>query len=258
MAGHSHWANISFKKGIVDKKRGKLFGKLARYIIVAARRGGGDPAANLALRYAIDRAKKASMPNDTIERAVKKGTGELETETYDEVLYEGYGSHGVAILCEILTENRNRTAGEVRKLFEVNGGNLGSTGCVAWMFERKGVFVVSSKHASEERLFEVAFWFPNDVAACGGLFAVFPRFLAWMGAFAEGVGRVALLLELCVRPFAVLIACTMVVAMFFQQWRGGLWNMLPALGFAWVMLDTMVPGAGPISLDAFLSRRWDK
>ena len=108
------------------------------------------------------------------------------------------------------------------------------------------------------RLFEVAFCFPNDVAACGGLFAVFPRFLAWMGAFDEGVGRVALLLELCVRPFAVLIACTMVVAMFFQQWRGGLWNMLPALGFAWVMLDTMVPGAGPISLDAFLSRRWDK
>jgi YebC/PmpR family DNA-binding regulatory protein len=110
MAGHSHWANIAFKKGIVDRKRGKLFGKLARYIIVAARRGGGDPAANLALRYAIDRAKKASMPNDTIDRAVKKGTGELATETYDEVLYEGYGPHGVAILCEILTENRNRTA----------------------------------------------------------------------------------------------------------------------------------------------------
>lgn len=156
MAGHSHWANISFKKGIIDKKRGKLFGKLARYIIVAARHGGGDPAANLSLRYAIDRAKKASMPADTIDRAVKKGTGELETETYDEVLYEGYGSNGVAILCEILTENRNRTAGEVRKLFEKNGGNLGSTGCVAWMFERKGVFVISPKHATEDRLFEVA------------------------------------------------------------------------------------------------------
>ena len=156
MAGHSHWANISFKKGIVDKKRGKLFGTLARYIIVAARHGGGDPAANLALRYAIDRAKKASMPSDTIERAVKKGTGELETETYDEVMYEGYGSNGVAILCEILTENRNRTAGEIRKMFEVNGGNLGSTGCVAWMFERKGVFVISSKHVTEDRLFEIA------------------------------------------------------------------------------------------------------
>ena len=156
MAGHSHWANIAFKKGIVDRKRGKLFGKLARYIIVAARRGGGDPAANLALRYAIDRAKKASMPNDTIDRAVKKGTGELETETYDEVLYEGYGPNGVAVLCEILTENRNRTAGEIRKIFEVNGGNLGSTGCVAWMFERKGIIQVSAKSVDEERLFEVA------------------------------------------------------------------------------------------------------
>lgn len=156
MAGHSHWANIAFKKGIVDRKRGKLFGKLARYIIVAARRGGGDPAANLALRYAIDRAKKASMPNDTIDRAVKKGTGELETETYDEVLYEGYGPNGVAVLCEILTENRNRTAGEIRKIFEVNGGNLGSTGCVAWMFERKGIFQVPAKSVAEDRLFEVA------------------------------------------------------------------------------------------------------
>ena len=156
MAGHSHWANIAFKKGLVDKKRGKLFGKLARYIIVAARRGGGDPAANLALRYAIDRAKKASMPNDTIERAVKMGTGELETETYDEVLYEGYGPHGVAILCEILTENRNRTAGEIRKIFEVNSGNLGSTGCVAWMFERKGIFQIPVKSVDEDRLFEIS------------------------------------------------------------------------------------------------------
>ncbi len=156
MAGHSHWANIAFKKGLVDKKRGKLFGKLARYIIVAARRGGGDPAANLALRYAIDRARKASMANDTIERAIKKGTGELGVENYDEVLYEGYGPHGVAVLCEILTENRNRTAGEIRKIFEVHGGNLGTTGCVGWMFERKGVFVISTKHTPEDRLFEVA------------------------------------------------------------------------------------------------------
>lgn len=156
MAGHSHWANIAYKKGRADKSRGKLFGKLARYIIVAARRGGGDPAGNLALRYAIDRAKKASMPNDTIDRAIKKGTGELETETYDEVLYEGYGPHGVAVLCEILTENRNRTAGEIRKIFEVNGGNLGSTGCVAWMFERKGVIQILTKSVTEDRLFEVA------------------------------------------------------------------------------------------------------
>lgn len=156
MAGHSHWANIAFKKGLVDKKRGKLFGKLARYIIVAARRGGGDPAANLALRYAIDRARKASMANDTIDRAIKKGTGELGADNYDEVMYEGYGPHGVAVLCEILTENRNRTAGEVRKVFEVHGGNLGTTGCVGYLFERKGVFLISSKHCTEDRLFEIA------------------------------------------------------------------------------------------------------
>ncbi len=155
MAGHSHWANIANKKGAIDKKRGKLFGKLARYIIVAARHGGGDPAANLSLRYAIDRAKKSSMPNDTIERAVKKGTGELGADNYEEILYEGYGPSGVAVLCEILTENRNRTAGEVRKIFEVHGGNLGATGCVAWMFERKGIFQVPAKHVTEDRLMEV-------------------------------------------------------------------------------------------------------
>jgi YebC/PmpR family DNA-binding regulatory protein len=155
MAGHSHWANISIKKGIIDKKRGKLFGKLARLIIVAAKRGG-DPAANLALRYAIDRAKKASMPADTIEKAVKKGTGELASESYDEVLYEGYGPDGVAVLCEILTDNRNRTAGEIRKLFEVHGGNLGTTGCVAWMFERKGIFLIPADKVDEDRVMEVA------------------------------------------------------------------------------------------------------
>ena len=137
------------------KKRGKLFGKLARLIIVAAKRGG-DPAANLALRYAIDRAKKASMPADTIEKAVKKGTGELGSESYDEVLYEGYGPDGVAVLCEILTDNRNRTAGEIRKLFEVCGGNLGTTGCVAWMFERKGLFQIPVDKADEDRVMEVA------------------------------------------------------------------------------------------------------
>lgn len=155
MAGHSHWANIAFKKGLVDKKRGKLFGRLARLIIVAAKRGG-DPAANLALRYAIDRAKKNSMPADTIEKAIKKGTGELASESYDEVLYEGYGPGGVAVLCEILTDNRNRTAGEIRRLFEIHGGNLGSSGCVNWMFERKGIFQIPATATTEDRLFEVA------------------------------------------------------------------------------------------------------
>lgn len=172
MAGHSHWANISIKKGIIDKKRGKLFGKLARLIIVAAKRGG-DPAANLALRYAIDRAKKASMPADTIEKAVKKGTGELASESYDEVFYEGYGPGGVAVLCEILTDNRNRTAGEIRKLFEVHGGNLGSTGCVAYLFERKGFFQIPAKGLTEDRLMEIVLDAgATDVHPAGDFFEV--------------------------------------------------------------------------------------
>ena len=156
MAGHSHWANIAAKKGVVDKKRGKLFGKLARAIIVAARVGGGDPGMNLRLRYAIEKAKAASMPKDTIERAVKKGTGDLEGENYEEIVYEGYGPGGSAVLCDILTDNRNRTAGEMRKIFEIHGGNLGSTNCVAWMFDRKGMFRVSATGVSEEHLIEVA------------------------------------------------------------------------------------------------------
>ena len=156
MAGQSHWANISAKKGVVDKKRGKLFGKLSRAIIVAARVGGGDPTMNLRLRYAIDKAKAASMPKETIERAVKKGTGDLEGEAYEDVIYEGYGPGGVAVLCDILTDNRNRTAGEMRKIFEVHGGNLGSTNCVAWMFDRKGIFTVPVEQATEDHLLEVA------------------------------------------------------------------------------------------------------
>jgi len=156
MAGHSHWANIAAKKGLADKKRGKLFGKLSRAIIVAAQHGGGDPTMNLALRYAIDKARKASMPADNIGRAIKKGTGESTGEHFEEVVYEGYGAGGTAILCDILTDNRNRTAGEVRKIFEVHSGNLGSTGCVAWMFERKGLFTIPSEHVDEDRLFEVA------------------------------------------------------------------------------------------------------
>ncbi|MDA0833088.1 MAG: YebC/PmpR family DNA-binding transcriptional regulator [Planctomycetota bacterium] len=156
MAGHSHWANIANKKGAADKKKGKLFGKLSRAIIVACQHGGGDPDSNLALRYAIDKARKNSMPKDNIERAVKKGCGESSGEQYVEILYEGYGPSGVAVICEILTENRNRTAGEIRKIFEVYNGNLGSTGCVAWMFERKGLFVVPMQHVSEEQLFEIA------------------------------------------------------------------------------------------------------
>ena len=156
MAGHSHWANIAHKKGRIDAKRGKLFGKLSRAIIVAARNGGGDPDMNLALRYAIDKAKKNSMPKDNIERAVQKGSGDSDGDDYQELTYEGYGPGGVAVMCEALTENRNRTAGEIRKTFEVYGGNLGSSGCVSYLFERKGRFSVPAEQTDEETLFELA------------------------------------------------------------------------------------------------------
>jgi YebC/PmpR family DNA-binding regulatory protein len=155
MAGHSHSANIAHRKGRVDKLRGALFGKLSRAIIVAARRGGADPAANITLRVAIEKARKNSMPKDNIERAIKRGAGETDGQDFSEVLYEGYGAGGVAILCDALTDNRNRTAGELRKTFEVHGGNLGGAGCVAWMFERKGIFTVAKADVTEERLFEV-------------------------------------------------------------------------------------------------------
>jgi YebC/PmpR family DNA-binding regulatory protein len=155
MAGHSHWANIAHKKSLIDAKRGKLWSKLAKAIIVAAKMGGGDPDHNLRLRYAIDAARAVSMPKDNIQRAIKRGTGELEGGNLDEVLYEGYGPGGVAVLCEILTDNRNRTASEVRKLFEICGGKLGESGCVNWMFERKGLFVIPSSQIDEEALMEL-------------------------------------------------------------------------------------------------------
>jgi YebC/PmpR family DNA-binding regulatory protein len=156
MAGHSHWANIAHKKSLIDAKRGKLWSKLAKAIIVAAKMGGGDPDHNLRLRYAIDAARAVSMPKDNIQRAIKRGTGELDGGSLDEVLYEGYGPGGVAVLCEILTDNRNRTAGEIRKLFEICGGKLGESGCVAWMFERKGMFVLSTTQIEEDALMELA------------------------------------------------------------------------------------------------------
>jgi YebC/PmpR family DNA-binding regulatory protein len=155
MAGHSHWAGIKHKKALIDNKRGKLWSKLSKAIIVAAKMGGGDPDSNLRLRYAIDDAKAVSMPKDNIQRAIKRGTGELEGGTLDEVLYEGYGAGGVAILCEILTDNRNRTAGEIRKIFELSDGKLGASGCVAWMFERKGLFLVPTGKVQEDALMEI-------------------------------------------------------------------------------------------------------
>ncbi len=173
MAGHSHWANIAHKKSLIDNKRGKLWSKLSKAIIIAAKAGGSDPAMNLRLRYAINDAKAVSVPKENIERAIKKGTGELEGGNFEEVLYEGYGPGGVAVLCEILTDNRNRTAPEVRKLFEIAGGKLGATGCVAWMFDRKGLLTLSAEGIDEESLMETALEAgADDVRRAGDSFEV--------------------------------------------------------------------------------------
>ncbi|WP_146575022.1 YebC/PmpR family DNA-binding transcriptional regulator [Botrimarina hoheduenensis] len=156
MAGHSHWANIAHKKAAIDAKRGKVWSKLSRAIIVAAKHGGPDPDTNLKLRYAINDAKAISMPKDNIERAIAKGAGDTSGDNFEEVLYEGHGPGGVGIMVEILTDNRNRTAPEVRKIFEVCGGKLGATGCAAWMFERKGLVVIPADQTDEESLLELA------------------------------------------------------------------------------------------------------
>ena len=156
MSGHSHWAGIKYKKAAADAKRGKIWSKLARMIIVAAKNGGGDPAANLALRYAIDKAKAANMLKDKIEKAIKKGTGKLEGTNFEEVLYEGYGPDGVAIMAEALTDNRNRTTPEIKRLFEKHGGSLGTSGCVNWMFNKKGIITIGTDQADEDELLEIA------------------------------------------------------------------------------------------------------
>ena len=156
MAGHSHWAGIKHKKALIDNKRGKLWSKISKAIMVAAKLGGGDPATNARLRVPLADARAARMPKENIERAIKKGTGELDGGNVEEVLYEGYGPSGVAVMCEILTDNRNRTAPELRKLFEIHGGKLGSTGCVAYLFERKGLVVVPADATDEESLMELA------------------------------------------------------------------------------------------------------
>jgi YebC/PmpR family DNA-binding regulatory protein len=156
MAGHSHWAKIKRAKGANDAKRGKIWSKIARKIIIAAKSGGGDPGQNLSLRYTIDEAKAANMPRHTIENAVKKGTGELGAENFEDVTYEGYGPSGVALIIEGLTNNRARTAPELRKIFEVNGGNLASSGAVAFQFAKRGVITVKADTVDEEKLMEVA------------------------------------------------------------------------------------------------------
>jgi YebC/PmpR family DNA-binding regulatory protein len=195
MAGHSHWANIARKKSLIDAKRGKLWSKLAKAIIVAAKHGGPDPDANLRLRYAIDAAKAVSMPKDNIQRAIKTGTGELKGGDLEESLYEGYGAGGVAVLCEILTDNKNRTAPEIRKIFEMCGGKLGGTGCVAYLFERKGVVRVPQAAASEDRLMEAGLEAgADDVKLAGDRWEVTCEPAAMAGVI-EAIGKAGMPVE---------------------------------------------------------------
>ena len=156
MSGHSKWASIKHKKGVVDAKRGKVFSKLIKEITVATRLGGKDRDSNSRLRTAIAAAKAENMPRDNIDRAIKKGTGELEGSNYEEVTYEGYGPGGVAVLVEVLTDNKNRAVADVRHLFERYGGGLGAAGCLAWMFSQQGLIVFQKDEIDEERLFELA------------------------------------------------------------------------------------------------------
>jgi YebC/PmpR family DNA-binding regulatory protein len=155
MSGHSKWSSIKRKKGATDAKRGQVFTRLIKEITVAARIGGGDPEGNARLRTAIAAAKADNMPKDNIDRAIKKGTGELEGVTYDEFLYEGYGPGGAAVLIEVMTDNKNRTTAEIRHIFSKSSGNLGEAGCVAWMFDKKGYIVVEKGAVDEEQLMEV-------------------------------------------------------------------------------------------------------
>ncbi len=189
MAGHSKWANIKHKKGVNDARRGKLWSKLARNIIVAAKSGGGDPAMNLTLRYAIDKAKEANMPADTIDKAVKKGSGELGATEYTAAVYEGYGPGGIAFIVEALTDNPNRTAPEIKKIFEKGGGSLGAPNCVSWNFTTRGIFTISATDTDEDTLMEVVLEAgAEDVTKNGDTFEVVcdvPAYEAVKTALAE-------------------------------------------------------------------------
>jgi YebC/PmpR family DNA-binding regulatory protein len=156
VSGHSKWSTIKRKKGAIDAKRGKIFTKLIKEITVAAKMGGGDPDGNPRLRSAINAAKTENMPKDNIDRAIKKGTGDLDGAVYEEILYEGYGPGGVAVLVETMTDNKNRTVADIRHYFSKSNGNLGESGCVAWMFDKRGVIVVDAEGVDEEELMELA------------------------------------------------------------------------------------------------------
>jgi YebC/PmpR family DNA-binding regulatory protein len=204
VSGHSKWSSIKHKKGAVDAKRGKLFSKLTRAIIVAAREGGGDPAANLALQNAIEKARSYSMPKDNIERAIARGAGgEGDGEAYEPIVYEGYGPSGVALIVEALTDNRNRTAAEVRHIFAKHDGNLGGLGSVAWLFERRGIVLVSADGVDEEELTLAAIdGGAEDVELDGATFQVSsaPEDLATVREAIEGAGIVIESLEVALVP----------------------------------------------------------
>ena len=173
MAGHSHWKKVKRAKAATDARRGKLWSKLARRIIVAAKTGGGKPEENLQLRYAIDDARTANVPKDTIENAIRRGTGELASENFERTIYEGYGPGGVAIMLDCLTDNRNRTAAQMRKIFERAGGQLGASNCVAWMFAQKGTFTISTSALEEDELIEICLEASaDDVKKEGDVFEV--------------------------------------------------------------------------------------
>ena len=173
MSGHSKWSSIKHKKAAKDARKGRVFTRLIKEITVAARAGGGDIGANPRLRTAVAAAKAASMPGDNIDRAIKKGTGELEGVSYEEVHYEGYGPGGVAIMVQVLTDNKNRTVSEIRRLFLKYGGNLGESGCVAWMFDKKGLITIDKSHIEEDRLVSLALdGGAEDVREDDGLFEI--------------------------------------------------------------------------------------
>src|SRR5205085_7026780 len=204
MSGHSKWSSIKHKKGAADAKRGKLFTKLTRAIIVAAKEGGPDPGANLALQNAIEKARSYSMPKDNIERAIAKGVGEgTDGAAYEIVVYEGYGPEGVAVIVEALTDNRNRTASEVRHAFTRHGGSLGTTGAVAWQFERRGVVVVPAEGVDEDELFlAAADGGAEDLERDGDVFQVTsaPEDLAAVRTAIEGAGFAVESAELAMVP----------------------------------------------------------
>ena len=206
MSGHSKWSSIKHKKGAADAKRGQLFSKLSRAIIVAAKEGGPDPAGNLALQNAIEKARSYSMPKDNIDRAIAKGSGaEAESSNFDTVVYEGYGPEGVAVLVEALTDNRNRTASEVRHQFTKHGGNLGATGAVAWQFERRGIVLVAAEDADEEELLlAAADSGADDVEQDGSSFVITgpPESLSSVREAVEGAGFTVESAELAMLPKA--------------------------------------------------------